>query len=154
MTWIKDHALIPIGLLLVIVSLLKDPLCHGGPRNRMQCPNLLLRLNIVPWQQCGELTWLRYILIALDVKHPKLALMHCDNLAVLHIVANLVFCERSKHIKMDCHFIRDQLQKGMIVTFHMPIGNQIADIMTIPLGIQQFKTLPSKMGMVNYHSTS
>ena len=48
-----------------------------------------------------KLTWILRLLQDLHVKHDKPTLMYCDNQATLHIAANLVFLERSKHIEVD-----------------------------------------------------
>jgi len=40
----------------------------------------------------------------------------CDNWATLYITSNSVCYERSKHIKVECHFIREKLQFGDITT--------------------------------------
>ncbi|RVW37167.1 Retrovirus-related Pol polyprotein from transposon RE1 [Vitis vinifera] len=58
---------------------------------------------------CCELTWLRYLLKDLGVLHQEPVLLYCDNKAALHIAANPVFHERTRHIEMDCHYIRDKI---------------------------------------------
>ncbi|WKA11562.1 hypothetical protein VitviT2T_029049 [Vitis vinifera] len=68
---------------------------------------------------CCELTWLRYLLKDLVVLHQEPALLYCDNKATLHIAANPVFHERTRHIEMDCHYIRDKIQDGSIITRHV-----------------------------------
>jgi len=58
---------------------------------------------------CLKLTWLRYILRDLRVPIRTPTPLYCDNQAALHIAANLIFHERTKHIEIDCHIVREKL---------------------------------------------
>jgi len=52
-----------------------------------------------------ELVWVKQFLQELkfcDIQQMKI---YCDNQSSIHIISNLVFHERTKHIKLDCHFI-------------------------------------------------
>ena len=63
-----------------------------------------------------ELIWLKQLLQDLRFgKDGKMTLV-CDNQAALHIASNPVFHERTKHIEVDCHFIREKIASGCMTT--------------------------------------
>ena len=101
---------------------------------------------------CLELTWLRYILKDLKVELDKPAPLFCDNQAALYIAANPVFYERTKHIEIDCHIVREKLQAGVIRLCYVSIKMQLADVFTKALGREQFEFLCTKLGVLDLHS--
>lgn len=99
-----------------------------------------------------ELQWLRYLLQDLNIQHTAACTLHCDNKAAIHIAANPVFHERTKHIEIDCHVVREKLQSGLLKTAFVPSKAQIADVFTKALGKEQFLHLKDKLGIINIHA--
>ncbi|MCH81055.1 retrovirus-related Pol polyprotein from transposon TNT 1-94 [Trifolium medium] len=74
-----------------------------------------------------ELQWLLYLLSDLGIKCNKLPALYCDNQSAIHIAANPVFHERTKHLEIDCHFVRDKVQQGLFKLLPISTKSQLAD---------------------------
>ena len=81
-------------------------------------------------------------------------MLFCDSQSALHIGSNLVFHERTKHIEIDSHIVRDKVLAKVIKLNHVRTHCQLADLLTKALGHKQFSELTSKMGLLNIYSSS
>ena len=99
-----------------------------------------------------ELKWFKGLLSTLGVMHYDPMHLYYDSQAALHIVANPVFHERTKHIEVDYHFVRDEIQNGVIHTKYVHTSMQLAYIFTKALGKRQFDFLLRKLGVRNPHA--
>ena len=62
--------------------------------------------------------------------------------------------DRTKHVEVEKHFIKENLDSGRIYTPFVSIGNQLANVLTKGLTGSTFQSIVSKLGMDNIHSTS
>ncbi|XP_052725285.1 uncharacterized mitochondrial protein AtMg00810-like [Vigna angularis] len=79
-----------------------------------------------------ELVWLKQLLSELKFGDVTHMILICDNQAALHISSNPVFHERTKHIEVDCHFIREKIISGDIKTEFVNSSNQLAEYSLSP----------------------
>ena len=79
-----------------------------------------------------------------EAMKPKLFV---DNKSAISLSKNPVFHDRSKHIEIRFHFIRECVEEGRIIIDYVRTSDQLADILTKALGKQMFQGLRKKIGM-------
>ncbi|KAK4386695.1 Retrovirus-related Pol polyprotein from transposon RE1 [Sesamum angolense] len=97
-----------------------------------------------------ELQWISYLLSDFHISVPRPIPVYCDNQAAIHIVANPVFHERTKHLEIDCHLVRDKFKAGFILPSHISGKSQLADLFTKLLPSPTFTSFLSKLGLVSF----
>jgi hypothetical protein len=53
---------------------------------------------------------------------------------------------------MDCHYIKEKIQDGLVITRYVSSAHQLADILTKPLGKENFVPMICKLGVHDIHS--
>jgi hypothetical protein len=94
-----------------------------------------------------EAVWLRKLLSDLLRSELEPTVIHCDNQNGMKLTENPVFHDRSKHIEMRYHYIRDMIQKKVLSLQYVPTAEQIADIFTKPLPLIKFAYFRDKLGV-------
>ena len=77
--------------------------------------------------------------------------LYCDNKSAISIAHNPVQHDRTRHIEIDKHFIKEKLDSGVICTLYVPTGLQLADMMTKGF-CNMFRENISKLGMEDLYS--
>ncbi|RVW98210.1 Retrovirus-related Pol polyprotein from transposon RE2 [Vitis vinifera] len=99
-----------------------------------------------------ELVWLKHLLRELRFGKDEQMKLICDNQAALHIASNPIFHEKTKHIEVDCHFIREKIASGCVATSFVNSNDQLADIFTKSLRGPRIKYICNKLGAYNIYA--
>ena len=99
-----------------------------------------------------EFIWLRQLLQELKMGGVEPMTLICDNQLALHIASNAMFDERTKHIEIDCHFIREKIDSGCITTSFVNSKDQVTDIFTKSLQGSGINYICGKVGVYNLHA--
>ena len=91
--------------------------------------------------------WLARLLGDLLGRDTEAVALRVDSKSALALAKNPVFHERSKHIRVKYHFIRGCLDEGSIKASYINTTDQLADLLTKPLGRVKFLELCSRIGM-------
>ena len=99
-----------------------------------------------------ELIWLKHFLRELRFGKDEQMKLICDNQAALHIASNPVFYERTKHIEVDCHFIREKIASRCVATSFINSNDQLAHIFTKSLRSPRIKYICNKLGAYDIYA--
>ena len=85
----------------------------------------------------AEIMWVHKLLDELGISHPKAACLWCDNIGAKYLSENPVFHARTKHIEIDYHFVREQVNLKQLDVRFISTSDQVTDGFTKPLTARQ-----------------
>ncbi|GJR29138.1 retrovirus-related pol polyprotein from transposon TNT 1-94 [Tanacetum coccineum] len=98
---------------------------------------------------CAQILWMRSQLTDYGLGFNKIP-MYCDNKSVVALCCNNVQHSRSKHIDIRFHFIKEQVENGVVELYFVNTEYQLADIFTKALCRERIEFLINKLGMQSF----
>lgn len=92
-----------------------------------------------------ELLWVQHLLRDLQVPMTKPHVILCDNVGASFMRKNPIISTRSKHIALDFHFVREQVDAGTLQIGRVSSLDQLANIFTKPLAKDRISTIRHKL---------
>jgi hypothetical protein len=102
----------------------------------------------------SEGMWLQRLLLELGLSEKKFIMLYCDNKAAINIANNPIHYDRTKHVEIDRHFIKEKLDSGEICLPFVRATEQLADVFTKRLHTAKFSNVICKMNMKNIYNSS
>ena len=99
-----------------------------------------------------EMVQLKNLPMELSFRQPGPMPMHCDNQSVIYIAQTLVFHERTKHIEIDRHFVKDAWTKKVVMFQFTPSSNQLAILLTKTDSPQVYSNLCNKLSILDVYA--
>ncbi|GJX42836.1 ribonuclease H-like domain-containing protein [Tanacetum coccineum] len=95
----------------------------------------------------AKTSWFRNLLHELHYPLSIATIVYCDNVSAVYMSANPVQHQRTKHIEIDIHFVRDMVTAGQVRVLHVPSHFQYADIFTKGLPSALFEEFRSSLSV-------
>jgi hypothetical protein len=94
-----------------------------------------------------EACWLRQLLSELHRPLQRATVVYCDNISAVYLSTNPVQHQRTKHVEIDLHFVRERVAFGDVRVLHVPTSSQYADIFTKGLPSMIFTEFRSSLNV-------
>lgn len=97
----------------------------------------------------AEVIWVQNLLSDLGMPISSVPTLYCDNIGATYFCSNPLYHTKMKHLALDYHFVRERQAAGQLRVLHISNKDQIADMLTKPLGRPAFVKFRSKIGVSN-----
>jgi len=95
----------------------------------------------------AEASWLRQLLQELHQPLQSACLIYCDNVSAVYLSTNPVQHQRTKHVEINLHFVRERVAIGAVRVLHVPTTSQFADVFTKGLPSSVFLEFRSSLNV-------
>jgi hypothetical protein len=99
-----------------------------------------------------ELLWVRRVLQELGLDHQEPMQLYCDNKSAIEIARNPIHHDRTKHVEIDRHFIKEKLDSKIIDLVFVRSEDQVADVLTKAVSSRLFRAAIDKLDMINIYA--
>lgn len=94
-----------------------------------------------------EVLWLRKLLSELNLHPTETCQLFCDNKAAISISENPVQHDRTKHVEVDRHFIKEKIEDKVVTLPFVRSEEQLADILTKAVDSRSFTKVLNKLNI-------
>ncbi|KAL0456477.1 UNVERIFIED_CONTAM: Copia protein [Sesamum latifolium] len=99
-----------------------------------------------------ELLWIRNLMQDLNIKQDNPMRLYCDNKVACNIAHNPIQHDRTKHVEIDRHFIKEKLEAKLIEVPHVRSQDQLADVLTKAKSSQVFHNCLENLRMSDIYA--
>ena len=96
-----------------------------------------------------EAIWLRGLVGSLGLKQ-EITVVHCDSQSAIYLTKNQMYHERTKHIDVRYHFLREIISQGDIAVKKISTSDNPADMLTKPIPVSKFMHCLDLIGVHNF----
>ena len=93
-----------------------------------------------------EAIWLRSLVDSLGLKQD-ITVVYCDSQSAIHLSRNQLYHERTKHIDVRYHFLREIILQGANIVKKIGTSDNPADLLMKPISVSKFKHCLSIIGI-------
>ncbi|CAL2260363.1 unnamed protein product [Prunus armeniaca] len=99
-----------------------------------------------------EILWLRWLLVEIGFRSDAATKLYCDNKSAFEVANNPVQHDRTKHVKVDQHFIKEKPEHKLISIPFVPSSEQLADMLTHVVSKRRLEDSLDKLGIIDIYA--
>ncbi|KAK4268262.1 hypothetical protein QN277_024943 [Acacia crassicarpa] len=102
----------------------------------------------------SDVVWVMKLLQEMHVPITETPIVWCDNSGAIALASNPVLHSKTKHVEIDIHFLREKVATGHLQIGYVPSSEQVADVLTKPLGKSMFLPFRDRLNVFSHQQSS